>query len=77
MAHGDITHVDIPVSDTARASAFYSTLFGWSIAEVPGFGRVLAVAVKAATSGRAGRLSRNSPILLYEGRKSSPHDEMQ
>jgi len=37
MAHGDITHVDIPVSDTARASAFYSTLFGWSIAEVPGF----------------------------------------
>ena len=37
MAHGDITHIDIPVSDIARASAFYSTLFGWNIAEVPGF----------------------------------------
>lgn len=37
MAHGDITHIDIPVTDLARASEFYSTLFGWDIAEVPGF----------------------------------------
>ena len=37
MAHGDITHIDIPVSDLAKASEFYSTLFGWQIAEIPGF----------------------------------------
>ncbi|GAA5031718.1 VOC family protein [Microbacterium fluvii] len=37
MAHGDITHIDIPVSDLGRASEFYSRLFGWQIAEVPGF----------------------------------------
>lgn len=37
MAHGDITHIDIPVSDLARAQQFYSALFGWQIAEVPGF----------------------------------------
>jgi len=37
MPHGDITHIDIPVSDLARGSQFYSTLFGWQIAEVPGF----------------------------------------
>lgn len=37
MAHGDITHIDIPVSDMAKGSAFYSTLFGWQIAEIPGF----------------------------------------
>ncbi|MFW5468536.1 VOC family protein [Knoellia sp. CPCC 206435] len=37
MAHGDITHIDIPVSDMERAKAFYSELFGWRIAEVPGF----------------------------------------
>ena len=37
MAHGDITHIDIPVSDLARATEFYSGLFGWQIAEVPGF----------------------------------------
>jgi predicted enzyme related to lactoylglutathione lyase len=37
MAHGDITHIDIPVSDFAKAGAFYSGLFGWQIAEVPGF----------------------------------------
>jgi predicted enzyme related to lactoylglutathione lyase len=37
MAHGDITHIDIPVSDTGRATDFYRALFGWQIAEVPGF----------------------------------------
>ncbi|WP_226347115.1 VOC family protein [Agilicoccus flavus] len=37
MAHGDITHIDIPVSDTGRAQDFYSRLFGWNIAEIPGF----------------------------------------
>lgn len=37
MAHGDITHIDIPVADTAAATTFYSGLFGWQIAEIPGF----------------------------------------
>jgi uncharacterized protein len=37
MAHGDITHIDIPVDDIARARSFYSSLFGWQIAEVPGY----------------------------------------
>ncbi len=37
MAHGDITHIDIPVTDMDRAKGFYSTLFGWQIAELPGF----------------------------------------
>ncbi len=37
MAHGDITHIDIPVTDFATAAKFYSGLFGWQIAEVPGF----------------------------------------
>ena len=37
MAHGDITHIDIPVSDIARATAFYHALFGWQIEEAPGF----------------------------------------
>jgi predicted enzyme related to lactoylglutathione lyase len=37
MAHGDITHIDIPVTDLDRASAFNSGLFGWEIAAPPGF----------------------------------------
>ena len=37
MAHGDITHIDIPVADVDKASVFYSDLFGWNIAEMPGF----------------------------------------
>lgn len=37
MAHGDITHIDIPVSDLKKAADFYSGLFGWKIAEIEGF----------------------------------------
>jgi predicted enzyme related to lactoylglutathione lyase len=37
MAHGDITHIDIPVADLSAATAFYNGLFGWQIAEMPGF----------------------------------------
>lgn len=37
MAHGDITHIDIPVSDAGRAREFYAGLFGWQINEIPGF----------------------------------------
>ncbi len=37
MAHGDITHIDIPVTDKDRATAFYGTLFGWQISAPPGF----------------------------------------
>ncbi|USQ75681.1 VOC family protein [Ornithinimicrobium cryptoxanthini] len=37
MPHGDITHIDIPVSDMDKAQTFYSTLFGWQIAEIPGY----------------------------------------
>ncbi len=37
MPHGDITHIDIPVGDMQQAQQFYSTLFGWQIAEIPGY----------------------------------------
>lgn len=37
MAHGDITHIDIPVADLAQGAAFYGAVFGWSIEEIPGF----------------------------------------
>lgn len=37
MAHGDITHIDIPVGDIERAKGFYSGIFGWDIQEVPGY----------------------------------------
>lgn len=37
MAHGDITHLDIPADDLDRAKAFYGGLFGWNIQEMPGY----------------------------------------
>ena len=35
MAHGDITHIEIPADDLQRATTFYSELFGWEIKESP------------------------------------------
>lgn len=37
MAHGDITHVEFPVSSFAAASELYARLFGWEISAPPGF----------------------------------------
>jgi predicted enzyme related to lactoylglutathione lyase len=37
MGHGDITHIDIPVADLARAREFYTAVLGWDIQEMPGF----------------------------------------
>lgn len=37
MAHGDITHLEIPVSDIARATEFYGGIFGWQITETEGY----------------------------------------
>lgn len=37
MAHGDITHVELPVTDFAAATAFFGGVFGWNIAEQAGF----------------------------------------
>jgi predicted enzyme related to lactoylglutathione lyase len=37
MAHGDITHIEIPVTDLTQAKDFYERLFGWEISASPGF----------------------------------------
>lgn len=37
MAHGDITHIDIPADDLGRAVTFYRTVFGWDAQEIPGY----------------------------------------
>ena len=37
MANGQITHIEFPADDPARASRFYSELFGWELSEMPGF----------------------------------------
>ncbi|MFL0409972.1 VOC family protein [Microbacterium paludicola] len=37
MAHGDVTHLEIPVNDLESAKDFYADLFGWEISAPPGF----------------------------------------
>ncbi len=37
MAHGQITHIEFPADDPARARRFYSALLGWEIGEMEGF----------------------------------------
>ena len=35
MAHGELTHIDIPADDLERAKRFYEEIFGWDIAQLP------------------------------------------
>ena len=35
--HGEFTHVEIPYDDEERAKRFYSAVFGWTFAAMPGF----------------------------------------
>lgn len=37
MAHGDVTHLEIPVGNISRAQEFYSDLFGWDIRDFEGY----------------------------------------
>jgi uncharacterized protein len=37
VAHGQITHIEFPADDLARAGRFYSELFGWELGEMPEF----------------------------------------
>ena len=37
MAHGQMTHLELPADDPARARKFYEGLFGWEFGEMPEF----------------------------------------
>jgi uncharacterized protein len=37
MSHGQITHIEFPADDTARAGRFYNGLFGWELGEMRQF----------------------------------------
>ena len=37
MSHGDITHLEIPVTDFEAGKTFYGAVLGWQIADVPGY----------------------------------------
>jgi len=37
MPHGDVTHLEIPVTDLTAGAGFYGAVFGWEISEAPGY----------------------------------------
>jgi hypothetical protein len=37
LAHGQLTHLEIPADDLPRARRFYSELLGWEIGDMPEF----------------------------------------
>lgn len=65
MPHGDITHIEIPYDDVARATAFYSTVFGWQIAEPPGYeGYPMWQAPNQISGGGLVQRSESQPVPL-------------
>lgn len=37
MAHGQMSHLEIPADDVARARKFYEGVFGWQTSEMDGY----------------------------------------
>lgn len=61
MAHGQITHVEFPADDTARARGFYGALFGWQFREMEGnAGYFLFSAGSAEVGGAVGERGKST-----------------
>jgi predicted enzyme related to lactoylglutathione lyase len=50
---GQIVHLEIPAGDTARARAFWGSLFGWQFQELPGSPTEYHLAQISETAGSA------------------------
>jgi predicted enzyme related to lactoylglutathione lyase len=67
MAHGDITHVEIPADDPERAKTFYSGLFGWEIGDMPGFeGYSMWSAPNKISGGAIGKRGETVPAQVMD-----------
>lgn len=66
MAHGQITHIEFPADDTARAQRFYSELFGWKFEEIPGFDGyfMFNTGPADAVGGAVGKRGESTPEKL-------------
>jgi len=62
MAHGQITHIELPADDTARAQRFYGELFGWQFRAMEGLdGYFLFNAGTAEIGGAVGERGKSMP----------------
>lgn len=67
---GRVVHFDLPFESQARASSFYSTVFGWGMQPVPGMDYVLVTTGPAPEQGppteagfiNGGLIQRDEPI---------------
>src|SRR5829696_221925 len=59
MARGEITHVEIPADDVARAQRFYHAVAGWEFQEVPGSEGYHMFRTGDASGGGIGRRGEN------------------
>jgi predicted enzyme related to lactoylglutathione lyase len=67
MAHGDVTHVEIPADDVDRAKSFYSSLFGWEIGDMPGFeGYSMWMAPNKISGGAIGKRGESVPDQVMD-----------
>lgn len=66
MAHGQITHIEFPADDVARARRFYEGLLGWEFGEMPGFSDYFMVNLGASEAATAavGKRDEGAPHQL-------------
>jgi uncharacterized protein len=62
-----IVHFEIPADDMQRAKTFYSNLFGWNIAGMPGMDYMMIDVYGAPGGGMMKRMHPDQQIINYIG----------
>jgi predicted enzyme related to lactoylglutathione lyase len=64
MARGEITHIEFPADDPARAKAFYAAVAGWEFGEMDGFPDYYMFRTSEGHGGAVGKRNVSTgPIL--------------
>jgi uncharacterized protein len=66
MAHGQMSHLELPADDPARARKFYEGLFGWEFGEMPEYPDYLLFSFGeiGRAGGAIGRRDESAPHQL-------------
>jgi predicted enzyme related to lactoylglutathione lyase len=64
MARGEISHIEFPADDPARAKAFYAAVAGWEFGEMDGFPEYFMFRTSEGHGGAIGKRNVSTGRIL-------------
>jgi predicted enzyme related to lactoylglutathione lyase len=77
MAHGEITHVEIPADDLKRAQRFYEAAFGWTFETIPGMDDYPMFKTPAGDDGVGGAIGKRGESAPEQVRNTVTVDSIE